>query len=119
MTSLLLPFLQKSSDGHIINVGCKLKEDKNKITMKRISGEITYDSVGVYVLSKYMMYLTSYKLFCLLGDKIRVNDIDPGHATTKLIKSGPWRWKITLPFYYLCFYVFFLDFQFFIVQIHF
>jgi len=88
LTKLLLPLLQKSVKGRIVNVSSMVHSWVN-IDFENLNGEKYYNGEEAYALSKLCNILFTYKLNRLLKDKnITVNALHPGVIGTKLLQAG-------------------------------
>ncbi len=71
MTRLVLPFMIKRQNGHIVNIGS-------------VAGRWTYPGGGVYCATKFAVRaLTDSLRLDLMGTGIRVTNIEPGMAETE------------------------------------
>lgn len=87
LTNLLLPFIEKSEDGRIVNVS-SMAHQWGKIDFENLNGEKEYDGQNAYSVSKLANILFTYKLHRILGGSPTVNALHPGVIGTKLLYAG-------------------------------
>lgn len=88
LTHLLLPLLQKSAQGRIINVS-SMAHSRGTLDLNDLSFSRGFDGYEAYAASKLANVLFTYALARrLVKTKITVNALHPGVITTKLLKAG-------------------------------
>lgn len=88
LTNLLLPLVQKSSEGRIVTVSSMLHTVRN-LDLNDLHGERHYSGRSAYALSKLGNILMTYELAeRLAGSGITANCLHPGVIDTKLLRIG-------------------------------
>ena len=87
LTNLLMPFIEQSDDGRIVNVS-SIAHKWAKVDFDNLNGEKEYDGQNAYSISKLANILFTYKLHRMLNGKPAVNALHPGVIGTKLLYAG-------------------------------
>ena len=73
MTQALLPLLEASGDGHIVNIGS-------------VAGLEPYPGGGGYNAAKFgLVAMTKVLRMELVGKAVRITEVDPGHGGDRVL----------------------------------
>lgn len=99
LTNLLLPLIEKSVSGRIINLTSELYK-KGKINFEDFSSLEKFDGSKAYASSKLMVVLNTLTLAKKLKDTdVTVNSVHPGVVGTDVMRDYPrWVGKLINPF---------------------
>jgi NAD(P)-dependent dehydrogenase (short-subunit alcohol dehydrogenase family) len=88
LTHWLLPAIEKSEQGRIVNVSSGV-HGSGSVDLEDLDGERGWSGYGAYANTKLMNLLFTYELARrLAGSKVTVNALHPGVIATKLLRSG-------------------------------
>jgi NAD(P)-dependent dehydrogenase (short-subunit alcohol dehydrogenase family) len=99
LTSLLLPIIQKSKQGRIINISSDSYKQA-KFDLDDLQSKIKYKGMGAYPSSKLALILFTQELAKRLKDSnITVNAVHPGHVSTgiwNMWENPKWYQSLTI-----------------------
>jgi NAD(P)-dependent dehydrogenase (short-subunit alcohol dehydrogenase family) len=99
LTSLLLPIIQKSKQGRIINISSDSYKQA-KFDLDDLQSKIKYKGMGAYPSSKLALILFTQELAKRLKDSnITVNTVHPGHVSTgiwNMWENPKWYQSLTI-----------------------
>ncbi len=87
LTHLLLPLLEESTDGRVVNVA-SVAHQNARLDWDNLQGEHEFSAYGAYALSKLGNVLFTVELARRLGHRVAVNCLHPGVISTKLLRQG-------------------------------
>lgn len=89
LTRLLLPLLEESQGGRVVNVASIAHRSIASIDWGNLQGERHYDAYLAYALSKFALIAFTYTMARRTGDRqVTVNCLHPGVIDTKLLRRG-------------------------------